>query len=156
MNVSDPQHNAQDDEEHGDEDEKKNHVASALTGEVPFARGGRFRDTFVRAVFFHAPDGRFGGFGVDAGRLDCLLQRFRQFSALFGEEALPFRQLPPPGFERVGIVAVPRHEARLSETPAEGNWPEPRGIRFPAQSMRMKKKINDDDEKDPGQAERQG
>jgi hypothetical protein len=120
MDVNDPQHDAQDDEEQDDQAEDKNHVALALTGEIPFAHRGGIDDAFVLGVLFHSPNGRFGGLG--GRRFTGLAQLFRQQSSLFGKNAFLFRQLPPPGFQRVRVVAVPRHDGRLSEKFAGVAW----------------------------------
>jgi len=114
MDVSDPQHNDQDDEEQDDQPKNKNHVTLALTGEIPFARRGWVDDASLPAILFHPPDGRFGGLDVGEKRFSGLAQLVRQPFSLFGEKALLLRQLPTPGFQRVRIVAVPRHDGRLS------------------------------------------
>jgi len=121
VDASDPERDDEDDEEKDDEAENKGHVALALTGEVAFAHGSRFGRQSVTDVVFHAPDGVVGGL-VLGGRIAGLLQLFGQEPALLGEKAFLFRELPPPGFKRVGFVAVPRHAGMLSETAAKGNW----------------------------------
>ena len=85
----------------------------ALVGEIPFARGSGVGGALMQDIFFHPPDGRFGGLVV-GGRSPRLAQLLGQLSSLFGEKALLFRQLPSPGFQRVKIIAVPRHDGRLS------------------------------------------
>ncbi len=70
MDVSNPKHGGNDNEEQHDEENDEDHVALALTGEVSLTGGDGIGGARMGSVFFHPPDGRFGGLAPnDAGLL---------------------------------------------------------------------------------------
>ena len=98
-----------------DADEKKNHVALALTGKIAFASGRGLDHAMGEGVVFHAPDGRFWWFDFFGNRFTGLIQFFSQLGHLLRKMPFLLRQLATPGFEWIRVVAVPGHGSRKGD-----------------------------------------